>query len=1040
QYNFKKYSTKNGLSNTNVKYLLQSKNGFIWMATQAGGLSRFDGREFKTFDRKFGLINSDISCLEEDASGNIWAGTVQGLCKFDGVKFTNNIDGGLIGKNIIYSIYRDSRGAMWVSTETKGLFIFYQDKIIKIDTSNGLSKNKVFAVLEENENSFWVSTHRGGVFNLNKDGKIISHIDSIEGAPRASIFCFYKSKDNVIFAGTNNSGLFKLSNKKFIRIPLGEADNDFIGSIGIDKKNNIWVCSMLNGLIKIEAENIKYFKEEDGLSSNTVNSLIFDYEGNLWVATQTGGVCLLKNDAVYSYTHNQGLSKNKLLFNFKLTDGTLLTSTENNGLFYLPFGEKTFKKVELSSDLKICSVTSILELKKDKIVCGTNGNGIFILEKNNSQFKLIKQVTTLSGQQISSPVLNICKDKLGNFWTCSFGEGLAYFSENGDLITRFTTQNGLSTNDLISLHYTKDKKLYVGQFNKEIYIVDDQLRIKPLAKSTPAELTTTWAINSDAYGTLFFGTQEGGLIIFDKGKFKQYDTKDGLCSNFIQSIEFGTEGEVWIGSDKGVNKLMLDKNYNLINCRYYSTDEGLTSLEIVPNGIFKDRDRCVWICSTEGLTRFDLVNDEPNITPPKLILLDIKLHYETTNWNLYSNKVDPSTNIPTDLVLNYHNNHMTFDFRALTVDHVKYRFFLENLDESWSPLTSNNQATYSNIPPGKYIFHVKGVNSFGVESKDEIVFNFEITPPFWKTWWFYVSCVVLITTSIVVFFKWRTAKLEREKKILEGKVNERTLELKGANENLSVALHDIKDSINYAERIQRAMLPDELKINDYLPDSFILFKPRDIVSGDFYWFVHKNDIVYVAAVDCTGHGVPGAFMSLVGSSLLNEIVQTKGVSNPSLILAQLNSGVQNSLRQRENNTRDGMDLALCAIDYKNRKLTYAGANRSLWIVRKDSAKLQEIKATKNAIGGFTEEDQEFKSHSLTFDKGDTIYLHSDGFADQFGGIDGKKLMTKRFKEILLSVQNQSMKNQRDSLNYEITNWMGGKYEQVDDILVIGIRF
>ena len=1010
------------------------------MATQAGGLSRFDGREFKTYDRKFGLISSDISCLEEDESGNIWTGTIQGLCKFDGVKFTANLDGGLIGKTTIYSIYRDSKGAMWVCTDTKGLFIFYKDKITKIDTSNGLSKNRIFAVLEENENSFWVSTHRGGVYNLNKDGKIIGHIDSIEGSPRASVFCFYKTKDNVILAGTNNSGLYKLSNNKFTRIPLGEADNDFIGSIGMDKKKNIWACSELHGLIKIQGEVIKYFKEEDGLTSNTVNSLIFDYEGNLWAATQTGGVCMLKNDAVCSYTSNQGLGKNKLLFNFKLSDGTLLASTENSGLFSLLNGEKIFKKVELNSYLNNSSVTYIIELKKNKIVCGTNGNGIFILEKNNSKFTLNKVIDKLDGQPISSPVMNICRDNNGNFWACLYGDGLACFSENGDLIKRFTIQNGLATNDLMSLHYTKEGKLFLGQFNKEIYTLDHQFRIQTLAKSAPDELSTTWTINSDDNGALFFGTQEGGLIIFHDGKFKQYDTKDGLCSNFIQSVELGQKGEVWLGSEKGVNKLILDKNYNLTQSIYYSTDEGLISPEVVPNGILKDQDQFIWICTTEGLTRFDLTKDQPNLTPPKLILSDIKLHYETTNWKLYSNNVDPSTNIPTELVLNYHDNHLTFDFRALTVDLVKYRFFMENLDDSWSPLTLNNQAVYSNIPPGKYKFHVKAVNSFGVESNDEIIFCFEITPPFWKTWWFYSICFVTVLTSLFVFFKWRTAKLEKEKKTLEKKVSERTLELKTANENLSVALTDIKDSINYAERIQRAMLPMEEKINHYLPNSFILFKPRDVVSGDFYWFSNKNEINYVAAVDCTGHGVPGAFMSLVGSSLLNEIVLTKGIKEPSEILSQLNIGVQNSLKQKENKTRDGMDLALCAIDFTKKSIQYAGANRPLWIVRKDQNKIEEIKATKTAIGGFTDEDQKFNQHEIFLGEGDTLYLHTDGFADQFGGRDGKKLMTKRFKDILLGIHQHSMSEQKHILNNEITSWMGDQHEQVDDILVIGVKF
>jgi serine phosphatase RsbU (regulator of sigma subunit) len=259
---------------------------------------------------------------------------------------------------------------------------------------------------------------------------------------------------------------------------------------------------------------------------------------------------------------------------------------------------------------------------------------------------------------------------------------------------------------------------------------------------------------------------------------------------------------------------------------------------------------------------------------------------------------------------------------------------------------------------------------------------------------------------------------------------------------LSVALHDIKDSINYAERIQRAMMPVQEKIREYLSTSFILFRPRDVVSGDFYWFNHKDGVDYIAAVDCTGHGVPGAFMSMVGSSLLNEIVLTKGINDPGQILMHLNVGVQNALKQRENKTRDGMDLAFCAINWKEKSLVYAGANRSLWIVRngESTSEVEEIKATKCAIGGFTDESQIYTRHDINLKPGDTVYMHSDGYADQFGGPQGKKLMTKRFKDILLNIRNYEMVQQGNHLGVEIDEWMGGTYEQVDDILIIGVRF
>lgn len=249
---------------------------------------------------------------------------------------------------------------------------------------------------------------------------------------------------------------------------------------------------------------------------------------------------------------------------------------------------------------------------------------------------------------------------------------------------------------------------------------------------------------------------------------------------------------------------------------------------------------------------------------------------------------------------------------------------------------------------------------------------------------------------------------------------------------------DITDSINYAKRIQQAKLPDKKEICSTLTNSFVLFKPKDIVSGDFYYF-HKNDkSVFIASADCTGHGVPGAFMSMIGSEKLDDALAHS--ADTSEILSLLNKGIKNSLHQTDSDesTRDGMDIALCSVDTDARVVKYAGANRPLWIIRNGQTVVEEIKATKKAIGGFTEDSQHFDTHVVQLQHGDTFYIFSDGYADTFSGADSKKLTTKRFKEILLSIQDKSMQDQELHLDNFVENWKAGT-EQVDDILVIGIR-
>jgi serine phosphatase RsbU (regulator of sigma subunit) len=253
-------------------------------------------------------------------------------------------------------------------------------------------------------------------------------------------------------------------------------------------------------------------------------------------------------------------------------------------------------------------------------------------------------------------------------------------------------------------------------------------------------------------------------------------------------------------------------------------------------------------------------------------------------------------------------------------------------------------------------------------------------------------------------------------------------------------------SILYAKRIQNAILPPASEIDPYLKDYFILYKSKDIVSGDFYFFTDKHakgqKCVTIAAADCTGHGVPGAFMSLVGSEKLKDAVDVS--NHPGRIIEELNIGLKTALRQSgDTGTRDGMDIAVLSLPVGYEKMEtihveYAGANRPLWILKKEASDLTEYKATKHAVGGFTADDQVFVNNEFKFDKGDTLYIFSDGYADQFGGDRHKKMMTKRFKEILLSIRGLSMEAQKNFLAAHFEEWKG-QNEQVDDILVIGIK-
>ena len=288
-------------------------------------------------------------------------------------------------------------------------------------------------------------------------------------------------------------------------------------------------------------------------------------------------------------------------------------------------------------------------------------------------------------------------------------------------------------------------------------------------------------------------------------------------------------------------------------------------------------------------------------------------------------------------------------------------------------------------------------------------------------------------------------ELAETERILEQKVKERTEEvvkqkdeIESQNQRLEELYKDVTDSIRYAKRLQYSILPPPEKIQKICPNTFVLFKPKDIVSGDFYWFERMGGKSYCAAVDCTGHGVPGAFMSLVGANGLNAAVREHHTSQPGKILDELNGFVSATLNKAsdDNDVRDGMDLSLVAIDYDKLELEYSGAYNPIYIIRDE--KFIILKADKIAIGSFDPSSQSYSTENFQLQKGDQIYLFSDGYADQFGGKKGKKFLYKTFREELMRIHKMEPEDQRKQLNKTVVDWQGD-YAQVDDILVIGIR-
>lgn len=1035
-YNVKNFSTKNGLTNTNVLQTVQDKQGFIWLATQ-GGLSRFDGKKFSSYYNTDGLITNDLSCMLVDSKQNLWIGTAKGLCKFDGVKFTSYIGHGL--NNTIYSIIEDESHQIWIATYGGGLVCFDGKTFTQYTKKDGLPTDTLFSVMQDHQGSLWIGTYHYGVCKVEKGNFKTSILNckiytKKEGISSNNIFCLLESEPGKIWLGSTNGAISIIYNGIIQPFFISEeTKTDQINALLKDKRQNIWIATSEHGLIKFSDNKFTFFNEKNGLASHVIFSVFQDGEGNIWAGSDFG-VSFFRNEAFINMVESDGLPS-KLVHCFVETQKKSILCGTAAGLCEYENGK--LRTITSIAELVNSSIHSIVIDADGNYWIGTQ-NGLFICSYNR-ELKLIKKISESEGNFLTN-ISAILKCKSSKMVVATYGNGLYIFDKSG--IKHYGIKEGLSSNIIHTIFEDKNENIWLATLQGGAIKFDGKTFTSITKKDGLAD-NTVYSINQDNRGYLLFATSEGGLSCYDGKMFHNFNEASGISSNLVSTIQVDRFNYYWLGTSKGLNKIKLTEYFDIDFSKFYSDQNGLEGSEFGNNSLYIDNEGIIWAGTTEGLTRFNTELDYPNVTPPNLVLHEIHLAYQKVDWKKYSDNVDPKTGLPIDLQLNYKNNHLTFEFQALTTDNnVKYRYMLEGLENRWSPSTTSTEAIYANIPSGRdYIFRVQAVNSDGVWSTNNIEYHFTIQSPVWQRWWFRILAIIGSVTSLIVFINFRTKRLAQEKKILEEKVEVRTGELKETNSKLNVAFTDIKDSINYAQRIQQAILPVESKIKELLPDSFILFKPRDVVSGDFYWFgtVEKNKETYhiIAAADCTGHGVPGAFMSMIGNTILNEIVITKEIINPSDILSQLHTGVRKALKQNQNTSRDGMDICLCCINMRTLQVTYAGAFNPLWILRKDKS-VEVIKATKTSIGGFTSDAQFFESHAVQLSKGESIYLFTDGYADQFGGENGKKLTTKKFRDALVELHDKSMEEQGFYLNNFIEIWRGKEF-QVDDILVIGIR-
>ena len=1096
QYNFRLYNVEHGLIETQVQSFCQDRRGYLWIATR-GGLSAYDGTSFTNFTVSEGLKANTVRALCMDSDGKVWIGTDRGLSFANGLEIINNDFTNNFHNVFISVIYKDFSDRIWLGTRDQGVYCYNGHQLVHVNRELGLSSNTCLSITSDQWGRIFIGTVNGlnwlddqGINNLfdhPPESWEVNKISVEEGLTSNRIEAIHTEESGHIWLGTFEGGvnIFKLGeaglrikdvrhlhkDKKCgndsVRCVLGLVDES-VTTLTKGLNSRVWIGSN-NGLSMCEKsdKNAGYkftsITTQNGLGNDMITDGMLDREGNLWFGTNSG-ISMFEGMRFVHVTHEDGLSSDLATSVFISRDSTLWVGTWGGGMNKVDVNN-TAQQIDVtqynSSNGLSDIIYNIAEFTPGNMMVGTERNGMYRIR--DGQIEHYDMSVGVAFQTINV----VKKDKHGILWMGAWGGGICVTREDDPVRERFlniTKKEGLAGDNVASMVEDHDGNMWVGTqggltriSNKQDVAVISAKGELPdmltLNESNGLKCRAVYCLRLDASGNLWMGTDNGvtrlDLSNKEEFNFTQFTKKDGLSSNTVYVIDFDSDGNLWIGSNKGLDRINMSI-YNVtgkVFTKHYGKLNGFRGIECVQNASAVDHQGNLWFATNIGVTKYNLEEDRINKIEPITNLKGIKLFFESVDWTEYAEQVDYGTGLPLGLELPYDKNHLTFDFVGVSLtipDNVKYRFYLMGLDNVWSPPSSTPEAVYSNIPPGEYTFMVMSANNDGIWNKQPVKFRFVIKSPFWKTWWFTLMCILGIVGGLYTYLSRRENRIMKQQKVLEEMVTERTHQLNEKkkevelqNEEIAKKNKDITGSIYYAQRIQEAILPDRNDLEGLIPESFIFLKPKDIVSGDFYWFKQESDKVFIAAVDCTGHGVPGAFMSMVANQLLSRIVIDDGVYDPGEVLRLLHNGVIAALASSDQDviSLGGLDMVLCSFDLQKMHVDYSCGSRPLLRIRDGKSKL--FKGEKYPVGMILEKERYFTTHSLELKSGDKYYIYSDGYTDQFGGPDHNKFMTGKFIGLLEGFDNMTMAEQKEGLEIIMDEWIGDK-KQIDDMLVIGV--
>jgi ligand-binding sensor domain-containing protein len=1066
QFHFKNYSLEEGLSRSGVYYILQDNAGFLWVGTEGGGVCKFDGIKFKNYTRQDGLAAEKVRVIFQDDRNVIWFGTTHGLTYYDGKEFKSLTTEDGLADNFIRSITQDSEGHIWVGTN-RGISILDPDKkgiSGELVINFSLPHMKVRSLLAQKD-VMWIGTDKG--LCKYKDDSI-EVINTEHGLSNDLILCLFTDVSANLWVGTQH-GINRVSGDiiKYWTEEDGLVNNR-VRSITEDMYGQMWIGTS-DGISVLNEDEFLSLTNENGLSNERIRCLTSDRFNNIWVGTFFGGIMRFSHQNFIAYTPTEGLVSNQIFSINEDEKGDIIVGTYDGVSKLKIVNDKLvgYKTVNLENGLVNNAVTSVFKDENANYWYGT-AEGVSVI--GNGKVTLINEEDGLENTEIT-----VIKKYNDTYWIGTAG-GLGIVEETDDYINfdvKFIDiDDGLAGSEVAGIDQDVHGDVWISFSDGQISIFEESKFVNPVL---PPEVKEILAIAIDTLDRVWLGTNGKGLYHGDYNnttneiELINISTKDNLHSNSVYSL-LVIGDQIWAGHENGLD-LINWTNDTTYTIQSFGPETGFFGMQNNQNASYQDTQGNLWFGTVNGLfcLKRREIDQFTEGTSSINYISTVKINDKKIDWSNseWADGVEGNFNLPRNLTLPYNENNIDFEFIGINLvspTSIKYSWKLEGFQSNWTSPSKKNYVSYTNLEPGKYSFLLKSSNQHGTINGDPIRFKFEVEKPFWSTWLFRIAAIIVITLLVFLITSMRTRQLIKQRKALEAIISERTREISDQANELKLKNKEVTDSITYSKRIQGSILPSTEQLNHLIKKHFIFYHPKDIVSGDFYWAeasVGNKNQKFFAIADCTGHGVPGAMVSMISTRALGTAVREMKLTHTNDILDHANKIVVDAFTDAVSGEiiKDGMDISLCALDYTDKKeikFQFSGAQNPVWVVRKEEAdniiingaeqipnmidkgyKLFEIKGDKQPIGYF-EDNVPFTVASGTLQKGDRLYLFTDGFADQFGGEKGKKFKYKTLKKLILSVQIENIEAQYGDVTKAFYDWKRD-IEQVDDVCFMGVE-